>query len=245
MDSAARFQELLQPLASSIRTLYPGWRMRIYHNVTQQDSKVWTKFCQLYCDHDHLDLCDTRQLPGVGDLHSQWPVGRFWRFQVVGDPTVAVFGCRDVDSYVLPRERAAVAVWLESGHQYHVMRDLPLHHAPMLAGLWGGSNYHNFSLALQVRQALLGVKVNLWKFYDQHVLQHRVWPLVRNKAVIHDSFNCRHQESLGPMQSWPTRRKGFTYVGYGPSKGMYSRILRRTKCPRKCRPEGHQDWMYC
>ena len=31
-----------------------------------------------------------------------------------------------------------------------MMRDLPLHHAPILAGLWGGRNYLNFSRALEV-----------------------------------------------------------------------------------------------
>ena len=78
-----------------------------------------------------------------------------------------------------------------------MMRDLPLHHAPILAGLWGGRNYLNFSRALevylhfivrlvvisiiivsQVRKALLEVDVNLWKFYDQRVLKNNVWPLV-------------------------------------------------------------------
>ena len=34
--------------------------------------------------------------------------------------------------------------------QFHMMRDLPLHHAPILAGLWGGRNYLNFSRALEV-----------------------------------------------------------------------------------------------
>ena len=80
---------------------------------------------------------------------------RFWRFQVVGDPTVEVFGSRDVDSFLLARERAAVAGWLDSGKQFHMMRDLPLHHATILAGLWGGNNYSNFTRALEVRPHLL------------------------------------------------------------------------------------------
>ena len=34
-DFLSRYAELLQPLATSVAELYPGWRMRIYHNVTQ------------------------------------------------------------------------------------------------------------------------------------------------------------------------------------------------------------------
>ena len=80
--SAARYAELLQYLAATIASLYPGWRMRIYHNVTDQQPNVIQRLCNLYCDHQHVDLCDTRRLPTVGDLNHKFPVGRFWRFQV-------------------------------------------------------------------------------------------------------------------------------------------------------------------
>ena len=71
-----RFQELLQPLASSAAKLYPGWRMRVYHNVTQGDKPAWTKLCQVYCHNEHVDLCDVHDLPAVGDLGVKFPVGR-------------------------------------------------------------------------------------------------------------------------------------------------------------------------
>jgi len=244
LNSVARFQELLEPLASSAGELYPDWRLRIYHNVSQGEP-AWQKLCNLYCRHQHVDLCDVRQLPKIGDLNKKFPVGRFWRFQVLGDPTVEVFASRDVDSFLLPREKAAVGQWLEdSGKQFHMMRDLPLHHAPILAGLWGGRNYLNFSRALEVRNALLEVDVYLWKFYDQRVLKNNVWPLVRHESIIHDSYNCR-RKSLGPILPWPTQREGFTYVGFGPSKGVYKRVLKANHCPITCRPKDHKDWKYC
>ena len=59
------------------------------------------------------------------------------------------------------------------------MRDGPFHHTPILAGLWGTDNYVNFTRALEVRQRLLGVKPNQWKFFDQKILATRVWPAVR------------------------------------------------------------------
>ena len=39
-ETEERFLELLQPLADTARTLYPGWRIRIYHNVTTEDTEV-------------------------------------------------------------------------------------------------------------------------------------------------------------------------------------------------------------
>ena len=179
--SSARYAELLQTLATGARELYPGWRLRVYHNVTTEDTAAWSSLCALYCTNPHVDLCDTRRLPTVGDLNRHFPIGRFWRFQVVGDPTVELFGCRDVDSYLLPRERAAVHQWLERGaaSQFHIMRDGPFHHPTILAGLWGANNYLNFSMALAVRSRLLDVRVEHGKFYDQAVLHDRVWPIVR------------------------------------------------------------------
>ena len=43
------------------------------------------------------------------------------------------------------------------------MRDGPFHHTTVLAGLWGGDNYANFSRAREVRARLLGVEVVLQK----------------------------------------------------------------------------------
>ena len=88
--------------------------------------KAFSTFCKLFCEHDFIDLCDVRDLPVVGDLNTKFPIGRFWRFQVrsfktrkiqvhqdfsfflpiltamvllqvLADPTVEVFGSRDVD----------------------------------------------------------------------------------------------------------------------------------------------------
>ena len=49
---------------------------------------------------------------------------------VLGDPTVKMFGVRDLDMYMLAREREAVRVW-EMGNytdkekQFYIMRDTP------------------------------------------------------------------------------------------------------------------------
>ena len=39
-DTVERFLELLKPLAEAAQRLYPDWRMRIYHNVTENDTEV-------------------------------------------------------------------------------------------------------------------------------------------------------------------------------------------------------------
>ena len=52
-----------------------------------------------------------------------------------------MFGSQDVDSYLLPRERAAVGAWEERASlQVHVMLDRSFHSTTILAGLWGANN---------------------------------------------------------------------------------------------------------
>ena len=54
--------------------------MRVYHNVTSEDTAAWASMCALYCSNPYVDLCDTNILPSVGDLNTHFPIGRFWRF---------------------------------------------------------------------------------------------------------------------------------------------------------------------
>ena len=204
-DTVERFLGLFQPLAESARRLFPGWRLRIYHNVTSEDSEALDLFCELHCNYSFIDLCDTRNLPGIGDLNAQFPVGRFWRFQPLADPTVEIFGSRDSDSFLSEREAAAVSAWLRSGEQFHVMRDGPFHTAPVLAGLWGAVNYINMSKAVAVRKSLLSVKPNLDYSYDQQILRSVVWPIIRDSAAIFDSYFCRDVQRFGHSRPWPTK----------------------------------------
>ena len=59
---SSRYLELLEQLLSDMASFYPGWRLRLYHNVTYKEPQVWTFLCTLYCSHPHLDLCNTRQI---------------------------------------------------------------------------------------------------------------------------------------------------------------------------------------
>ena len=70
-------------------------------------------------------------------------------------------------------------------------------------------------------------------------------PATRDQAAIFDSYNCLEVERFGQCRAWPTKREGHRYVGYGPTKQVAVEALSRKKCPAECRPEGHQDWLYC
>ena len=124
-----RYLVFLDTLLQRMASLYPGWRMRIYHNVTGGQREQADFLCNLTCSYPHLDLCDVRTIPQLAahlDLESSLAIGRTWRFIVLGDPTIRMFGVRDLDSYLLQRERDVVTHWVERHEkQIYIMRDTP------------------------------------------------------------------------------------------------------------------------
>jgi hypothetical protein len=57
---------------------------------------------------------------------------------------VEAFASRDADSFIEPREVAAVNEWMRSGKFGHIMRDHPWHGAVMLGGKTLCTTYAEF-----------------------------------------------------------------------------------------------------
>ena len=155
-----RYLGLLPDILHNMTKDYPGWRLRMYHNLTKDHDQMGY-LCDLYCKNPHMDMCDVRQVPELVshiDLESFIDLGRAWRFAVLGDPTVKLFGVRDLDMFILGRELAAVKEWMEDdSKQFYVMRDTPEkkmragYRMPIKGGFWGGDNYADYGFASSLR----------------------------------------------------------------------------------------------
>eukprot|EP00091_Calanus_sinicus_P017080 TRINITY_DN36867_c0_g1_i1.p1 TRINITY_DN36867_c0_g1~~TRINITY_DN36867_c0_g1_i1.p1 ORF type:complete len:141 (+),score=20.11 TRINITY_DN36867_c0_g1_i1:32-424(+) len=42
---------------------YPGWVVRIYHDIEESDP-LTEMFCEFSCKYDYVDMCNARFLPG-------------------------------------------------------------------------------------------------------------------------------------------------------------------------------------
>ena len=155
-----RYLGLLPDILQNMTRDYPGWRLRLYHNLTQDHDQMGF-LCKLYCDNPHMDLCDMREVPELIshiDLEGTVDLGRAWRFAVLGDPTVRLFGVRDLDMFILKRELAAMQEWMEDdSKQFYVLRDTPEkkmragYRMPIKGGFWGGDNYADYKYASRLR----------------------------------------------------------------------------------------------
>ncbi|KAK4304599.1 hypothetical protein Pmani_023477 [Petrolisthes manimaculis] len=224
---SVHFKKYLAQLHGRARVIgkaYPDWIIRIYHNVTTDDVDGTKFLCNIVCTYQHVDLCDVTNLPTLGNLVERGVVGRLWRFSVMGDHTVATFLSRDSDSWVLSREVMVVKEWLQSGHEFHVIRDHPNHKAVMLAGLWGGHNKRRKTLE-KVRDVMFSQPTNYTIKFDQYLLSTKLWPIIKllhllllmpyhqqKHTLQHDSYNClmrTHKDS----KPFPTKRVDGLYCG--------------------------------
>lgn len=156
--------------------LYPGWVCRIHHD----DSVPAAALAALAEAGAEL----VAMAPGSGPLN-----GLYWRFAASDDPTVRRFVCRDCDSRIGPKERAAVEAWIASGRPFHVMRDHILHTELILAGMWGGTA----GLLPELRGlAERFARTDADRWQDQRFLRRFVWPAIRDRALIHDRTHGGH-----------------------------------------------------
>ena len=99
-----RYYSLLTNISLTAEKVYPGWIIRIYHNISESD-EAYSQLCDVYCRSSNVDLCSLPDLMGrvnstasiidaahIGNLNP-----RMFRFLVMFDPNVDVFISRDVD----------------------------------------------------------------------------------------------------------------------------------------------------
>lgn len=162
--------------------LYPGWQ------------------CRFYCDDSvpastRQALTEAKAEVKMMPRPPRWTDGLFWRFQVMNDPSINRFLVRDCDSLINIRERRAVDEWLTSKYCFHIMRDHSSHTDLILAGLWGGVAGALPPLA-ELLEGFHYNSVTGSRTADQLFLGQKVWPLIKNSCLIHDSlyrvFGAKH-----------------------------------------------------
>ncbi|HJU77075.1 MAG TPA: tetratricopeptide repeat protein [Sphingomicrobium sp.] len=151
--------------------VYPGFRCRFYVDASVPADLL-----------DALSAQSAELVVEDGEPSQRRKLTR--RFLAADDPAVAVYLVRDCDSLVNAREAAAVGEWLDSGKAIHVMRDWWTHTDPMLAGMWGGLGGVLPPLEPMIESYKAGVlETPNW---DQWFLRDRIWPGVRDVALVHD-----------------------------------------------------------
>ncbi|TWA70532.1 Flp pilus assembly protein TadD [Azospirillum baldaniorum] len=155
--------------------LYPGWICRVHHDGTLAAFRL-----------AELAAAGADLVAVAADAPTGGP---YWRLTAADDPTVARFLCRDWDALPSADGKAAVDDWIASGRPFHVLRDGVLHTEVMTGGHWGGvAGLLPDLLPLAERHAAAEAD----RLQDHRFLRRIVWPMIRDRALIHDRAHPRH-----------------------------------------------------
>jgi Flp pilus assembly protein TadD len=165
------------------KEIYPDWKC-IFHVGKSVPSDII----------DSLRLNRNSELVFRGE-DGDWD-STLWRFYPAFNPSVDVMISRDTDSRLSLREKRCVDEWLASDKDFHIMRDHPLHcpdfcDGEILAGMWGVRNglLQNFKEIIENNC----IKCNVYGI-DQKILREHIFPQVKDKSFVHDSFYERRPD---------------------------------------------------
>jgi len=179
--------------AQMYAAIRPDWHLRFYVSRAVPES---------VCD----TLRDQSNTSVVMRADSDDQRSTYWRFLALRDAGYSHYLFRDVDSRPSERELDAVDEWIESGRQFHVMRDHPRHGVPMLAGMWGASS----AGAARVRGILPDQLKTSYYQVDQDFLKYHIWPIAKTDVLAHVDFG--HHFNDTETRQFRVPRKDFDYV---------------------------------
>jgi len=128
-----------------------------------------------------------KKLPNVEIIKMKKDKGNkmMWRFTPCFE-TNGVVIVRDTDSILNPRDKAVVEAWLKSDKDFHIIRDHHRgHYSRIMGGMFGVRNgilrkiKNKFNHDVDSQSAQYGK--------DQDWLNKKVYPLIRNNCIVHDS----------------------------------------------------------
>ncbi len=162
--------------AKAMKTIYPDWTMRVYHDHTIPNHMV-----------PRLKLLNV-ECVDVATINASHMPGTFWRFLALEDWNYDVVIMRDADSVISEREKILVDEWLASDKPFHVVRDWYGHTDLILAGLWGARGGFLGDIRARIDHYLTHEKDIHPTHADQFFLAKHVWTRIKPYCMHHSSL---------------------------------------------------------
>jgi hypothetical protein len=157
------------------RTVYPGWSCRFYVDKTVPPP------CVAFLRNNGAE---------VRNIEDEYPgAGLFQRFLVMNDRSVGRFLVRDCDARLSVAEADLVRQWIDSGYPFHAVRDHVLHNELMIGCLWAGRTDCGLDVVELMRRYFTTTNGPTARYgHDQRMLGLTLWPLIRNRCLVHDKY---------------------------------------------------------
>lgn len=186
---------------------FPTWKVYVYHSPDVPESVL-----------NVLRPCSSVVLRPTGVNGSP---NKTYRFFAIDEPDVEVMFVRDADSRVHWKDRWAIREFLKSNMDAHVIRDNPMHTAPITGGLWG------------IRKSTRVHIQNLYDAYskkdiedrwcsDQNFLADMLYPKIYKNLLVHfGAGQHRYRENIYVFpfpwseETYCGRIQTGTFIDYG------------------------------
>jgi hypothetical protein len=173
--SNPRYSNPLIITAKNINVILPGWVIWVYYDSTVPKNVV-NELTKLKVSLIHMDRVE----------RCNW-APKFWRFLPVFEREVDVVLFRDSDSIITSREASLVNYWIDSDYSAQILRDHPLHMAPIMAGMFGLKKevFEVFAHQLELNMGL--VQEQSYSA-DQVFLAKYLYKVIYKKAIVQTPF---------------------------------------------------------
>ena len=180
------------------KIFYSDWEMRIYYNDT--------------VPKDIVEKLVKMNVNMINTMTNENFMNSLWRFFPAADPTVEYFISRDLDSRISERDVTATKEWVESGKDFHIIRDHPGGHGwPINAGMWGckGGTIPNF---IDLMRRYLSANPRFGdKSIDQCFLRDVIYPFAVKSLFLHDEYY--NYEKIGVPIKRNRKLDDFQFIG--------------------------------
>jgi len=167
------------------KKIYPAWKCIMYVDKNQNKNTI-----------NRLEKNDVI----VKIINRSLLSGMFWRLYALCDSFFTYCIIRDCDSRLNLREYYAVKEWLKSGKEVHIIKDHKNHTAPIMGGMWGMKyeTIRNFADLLdevieKYENKKISNKIGKHLYGDQLFLKEEIYPLIKEKCLIHTSKNLKYK----------------------------------------------------
>jgi len=204
--------------ARLMEVYFKDWEMWVYHNDTVPQN-ILDELLSL-----GVKLIDTHEHNGF--------FGSLWRFRVIMDDNVEYYISRDCDSRISLPDEIAVNEWIESGKNFHILREHPIGHRWVInAGMWGAKSgsIPNFNVLMDdylQRNNHIGDKT-----IDQRFLRDIIHPIVVKDLFLHDEFF--NYENIGTNIKRERELDDFAFIGESVDENDIPRGDQRTSIREK------------
>ena len=170
---------------------YPGWLIRFYCSEDAYARKYLKGMPGVeVIEMGNEDLTKAKK----GRWRSNIPTlyyGRAWRFLAASDPQAEHVIFRDADARVSEMEVAIVNEWMNSGKEFHIIRDHRHHKAIILSGMWGVKG----GIIMNMKELLDSYKKLFVRGGDELFLRDVIWPMANWRCLEHIGLACTGRAS--------------------------------------------------